>query len=802
MGLKEEKPKFSLSKWYKGKMQKRKERAEIERSLESGPLRMITFMFTLVAMALGMSFLPLFPQPLPIFIAVLVAFVTFKKPLFGMPVGGAIIGLGLIYHLADLYFISFLGDTIVRVAFIVIWMALFVVLPLVFHNYRSAIAIDLGILAAVMLFFSSTFFLAIPLLLVSAVFFKKRVGISVVYYALISVPLQIMQYFQYTVLPIVRDDWWLEPGSSPPLFVPLNSIFKDLTASMAQFRLYDTSKIIYQIAGQTTWVPDWQGRTIQDALKQYVDSVPGMLMFVVIVVGLALTLVFFTSILVKEGLIGRGDKLFPCFTATIGAALFFILLGALQRPLAFTANITGVTMVLGTLATLLFTAPVAFIDYTPKQRATISEITQKARSLMDKLRVFEDQVNNVKENIPVTVTPVEGKLFIIKDTLEDIINKTTMRYYEQSEMDTKFTQLDAIGKDIDALISELNVTLGEYQIFANCQFSDWMGKLRDGGLQLQTAIKTDYQQEMPLEERIESIKAILEGGRALTKEVLQTAEPIYGIIRPLYDPSLPDKSQAVEFAAKKISTKEAPWLAIEALYTALNNWKKQYGADILASMKYLRDSLAPIANLNSQTEVLPPILAGNMPKVLDYAQKAEAMKSSVQSKSEREASNILELVTLRDEIKAFLDISRDVLSILYRRLTAEEEEIEHLLPTQDYLWDKNDTLKGRLKTAVDVLSHPYKFRINQIMENLPTYLSYVDESLQTIAVYTERKEFLLNYPTAEIAIEGLLKQKKRLSPKDLPFQPKFAGEYLRLYYSQRFGEFSFDKENFLLTRRT
>ena len=78
-----------------------------------------------------------------------------------------------------------------------------------------------------------------------------------------------MQYYQYTVLPIVRSDWWLAPGSSPPLLVPLTSIGKDLSSSMSQFRLYDMSKVIYDIAGQTTWIPDWTGRTIGDAVTQY-----------------------------------------------------------------------------------------------------------------------------------------------------------------------------------------------------------------------------------------------------------------------------------------------------------------------------------------------------------------------------------------------------------------------------------------------------------------------------------------------------------------------------------------------------
>ena len=222
--------------WYQTRKQKRKENEELERHLESPALKMVTFLFTAIAMGVGMSILPLFPQPLPIFLAILVAFITFKIPRVGMPIGGVIIGLGLMYHLAQLYFISFLGDMQVRVAFIVIWMILFVVPPALFNRYKSALATDFGILAVTALFIGPLYFLAIPILLASAVFFKKYVSLSIIYFVLLSVPLQIMQYFQYTVLPIVRSDWWIEPGSAPPLLVPLTSIGKDLASSMSQFR--------------------------------------------------------------------------------------------------------------------------------------------------------------------------------------------------------------------------------------------------------------------------------------------------------------------------------------------------------------------------------------------------------------------------------------------------------------------------------------------------------------------------------------------------------------------------------------
>jgi len=793
-----------LKSWYETQKQKRKETEEEERKSESTTLKMITFLVTLVAMAVGMSVLPLFPMPIPIFLAVLVAFVVYQYPIVGMPIGGAVIGLGLLYHLASLYFISFLGSIQVRVGFVVFYMVLFVGLPVIFHHYKSVLAIDLGILAVAALFSSSAFFLAIPLILASAVYFKKYVSLTVIYYALISVPLQIVQYFQFTVEPIVRTDWWNTPGSSPPLFTSLSQIFSSLSSSMSQFRLYDTSQVVYAITGQLTWTPNFHGRTLSAALSQYLDSAPGIIMFIIIVVGLALGLIFFARLLsdLGGGSGGFSDKIFPVFTATIAAALFFILLTALSQPLAFTTDANASTLVFGTFATLLFTLPVVFMDTTPKQTATAQQINDKLKGLLSKVTVLSDQISNVKTNIPVNVSAPEGKILVMQDQLEDTLKKLENHFYETAELNQKFADAEKLDKELDGISSELNTILAEYQIFASCEYSNWIGKLEDSGLEVKSTLNSDFQKEMPLDARIEAIKQILEAGRNLAKDVMQIAEPIYSIVRSLYDPSLPEKSRAIEFTTQKLEQKEAPWIALEALYTSLNNWSRQYGAEILASMRYLKDSLTPIANLSAENEFLPPVFGDNLSKVLDYAKKAEGMKLLVGKKVEKEKLNIVDVVSLKDDLQIFLGIAKDVLFMLYSELVSEEDTIDRLLPTKDYFWETNSTLRERLKKATETLANPSNYKINQIMENLPKTLSYVDEAVQTLVVYSERREFLLNYPTAEAAIEEQLKTKKRLTPEDLPFQPRFAGEYLKLYYTQRFSDYSFDKENMQLTKKT
>ena len=91
-----------------------------ERALEPRRLRVLTFAVTFVSMAMGLSFIPLFPQPLPILISFMVAAVTYGYPQVGMPIGCGVIGLALMYQLSALNFVSMLSDNpIVRAAVIV-----------------------------------------------------------------------------------------------------------------------------------------------------------------------------------------------------------------------------------------------------------------------------------------------------------------------------------------------------------------------------------------------------------------------------------------------------------------------------------------------------------------------------------------------------------------------------------------------------------------------------------------------------------------------------------------------------------
>ena len=783
----------------KEEKEKPEKKAKKEKEITPEPefFKLLILPITLASMLLGLSIMPLFPQPLPAILAVLIAFLTYKKPRIGMPIGGLTIGLGLMYNLSKMNFILMLGEPEIRGAFVFVFLFLFTALPLIFHSRKAVISINLGIIAAISLFFSQTYFLAIPLIFTAIVLFKKISFLTAIYYALISVPLQVMQYLNL-VLPIEKWDWWVEPGTSPPIYVPLTEIFKDVQESMFQFRLYDTSKVVYSISDQITGTPPVMQRNLLEILSHYFDSLPGIILFLFMVIGIVSAFVFLTRTFLAKSNISHGERLLPILSATVGVALFFLLASGLQVPLAFRVDINGAQMAIATFATLIFTLPTFLIDYTPKTTTTIDMIMEKAKDLKAKLQIFEDELDEVKRSLPISCGPFEVKMLMIKDKLNDVLSKTSARLSEASEINAIFNELDSLSHEIDNLAMELNVSVGEYQIFVNCEYSKWFGMFKDIGLETEVTVKTAFQKEAPLETRINQIKEVLEGGRSLANETIKVAAQIYEVMKSFYDPDLPEESQSIAFAQKKLDEKATPWIALDALFTSLNNWYKQYKVQISKSADHLQNSLASIANLSTKSERLLPVLGDDYPKMMENAKKAENIKIGIGKKT----LNVINVLTIKDVFHSSLGIAREVLSILYEKLKSKEKAIEILAPSEDFLWEKNDALMKQMTSAMEVTSKSSNVKLSEVLESLPKFLSYVDGCVETIVLYNEMEELLLNYPIAEMAVEDLFRQKKYISAKDLPFGPKYAEEYLKLFYSQRYREFSFDKTNMLLTKKT
>ena len=352
----------------------------------------------------------------------------------------------------------------------------------------------------------------------------------------------------------------------------------------------------------------------------------------------------------------QAETLFPALTAAGVTAMFFLFLTVLQHPLAFSAQIDGLRMAIGTLSTLIFAVPAALFNYAPKKKAEIEKnskiVMVKAQGLMAKLQFVEALIGKVKGSVPVDVNATETKMVIIKDKLNEILTRTTAGRYKVPELYEKIKELDkdlAVG--IDNLSSELNVTLEQYQLNLNYEYTTWIRKLQELGYEVKDPAKIEFQKEQLPEARIDYISALLAAGRLLANEVLQLTERVYDVIRSLYDPTLPVESRTIAYVKEKLEEKTAPWIACDALVIALNNWKKQYSRDISKSIESLQESLGSLANLTAQSKTLPAVLGEKFPKVMEEAKRAEDAKAELEKKT----INILNITRLQRCLAVFIE---------------------------------------------------------------------------------------------------------------------------------------------------
>jgi hypothetical protein len=184
-------------------------------------------------------------------------------------------------------------------------------------------------------------------------------------------------------------------------------------------------------------------------------------------------------------------------------------------------------------------------------------------------------------------------------------------------------------------------------------------------------------------------------------------------------------------------------------------------------------------------------------KISALVQNAEGIKIGIEEKS----MNATEITIIGSVFETSLNMAKDLLTTLNDEMLKKEKAIESLLPKKNYLWEKNITLKERMASAVEMVSNPERYGLKQTLENLPKFLSNLDECVATIVAYSERKELLLNYPTAETAIENQLGTGNQVFAHDLPFEAKHSEEFLKLFYSHKYPDFSFDEENMVLARK-
>ena len=847
--------------------------------------KLVTFIINMISMSLGFILIPLLPTPLPYIVAFLVAYATYKDKPYGMMAGSLLISLGLIYHLSRIGFFQIFQSPLMKIFILSIIIAPFAVCPAVISNNLHIIAIDMGIIAVALLFFEQSFYLAIPLILVFATIYKGRgIALTFIYYAFISIPLQVIQYLKT-----------YQEGVFPPLYTPLNLIYSEIQGSLSYINLDELQKVFNSISEiflsrgferyvievpdyivenfstylvtdyvdyirsielpvsyapsyfidsfmqfVSTYIPTYENSAIQtyinstlpsfvtqnldpdvwaalpsvgsgvlqiqveelfplyvnqvfqayfrEATRQLLNSVPGILFFLVIMMGFISAITLLNMNMpdpVKESVIpGKYVDfviyLLPIFVAAVTNLIFFVSIDKLQQPLAFQATVNQAIIMNSTIFTVLFSAPVSFSKYLFDIRE-VKEV--RTVSLMDecdyqqkKLERLLELVNRMRTPVPDNFIDLKTRMLIALDEVKEI-KFSTESAKELKEIDDNIRRIyNGLKENVESFETQLDVALRDYYIKTKFEYLEAAGEIMDLGLGVEAPVLPDLDFDASLEEKLDHIDGVIEAGRVLVEALIDTSDKIYEIISSLFEPNLPKDSATLTISREKLEEDE-PWVIIDAILISLKNWEKQYSDDIVNATRPINDSVETVVQLSRRRSSLSSLLGEKYEEIRQLSERVESRNFS----SDDENLRVLKVILIRDTILNTVDVVGKIIGILYYHIKDLEFNINLLLPREDFEWNRNLTLTERMSQSLEVINNYEQYRIDELISHLYRVLSYIDEAVDTIEYYNERKEMLLNYPVFEKKITRILDEKDEVKLVELGVSEKYGREYLKMY---------------------
>ncbi|MEM3069385.1 MAG: hypothetical protein QW638_00590 [Candidatus Bathyarchaeia archaeon] len=766
-------------------------------------IKIFTFSVSFAALSMGLSFIPLLPQPIPLIISFIISFLILNNRREGMIIGSFLIGLGLIYHMSRINLILILGSTETKLLFLSILIVFFLFTPIIAKIYEDIIAISVGIIAASMLFFNQTYFFAIPLIIVFAGIYKKqRIWLTLSYYAVISIPIQIMQYIKY----IYNEEY----HTPPPLYVPLLEIFNDIQESMKKISINEISRVLEIIAGQFKSRTDSSLRFMINAISEYLNSFPGVIFFLIIMFSLVSITAYIISnslkIIESMEITKKYSKFLEIFfsviTVTIITTLFYIFLIILQEPLSYMAEINIFNMMMGIIGTFITTIPISFINYEMKISTIIEKrseiIRRKSEKFIENLKDFNELMRKISNNIPIKIDSLISEAASIKEKLVDILDNIEYGVYGLNELERKILAIDTeINDEVLNLYKKLNTLLNEYYRNESYEFNTLLDNYKKIGIEINDEIFINYKDDEEIEAKIEKIRMILNKEWKLTEKITGTYEKIYNILRNYYDPSLPEENSTLTIAKQKIQERQFPCVILEAIYISINNLETQYSKEITNTLNRLIELMGSTKKIYTNNEKSKILCNEINDRLIAIEKKVNNLKEIL----EENVFKITKIIEVNEIVNDYIKVYKEIFQIIYDEITLKENHIEKLAINEGIKFIKNDQVKDKIIYILEILRKLPIYNINETITNLEKFLMQVDECFEIIFNYNETEEILLNYEISESIMKKLLKEKGLIKINELPFKEEIARKYMEIYSEKHKKDVLYDSEKLIIYRR-
>ncbi|MCH8022983.1 MAG: hypothetical protein IH932_04485, partial [Thaumarchaeota archaeon] len=479
----------------------------------------------------------------------------------------------------------------------------------------------------------------------------------------------------------------------------------------------------------------------------------------------------------------------------IGTLLFFYLIGALQQPFGYNTALSSVEFALGGVVSLAagFSLFMGYhlIDRRVGLVALQFSIREMGARIIDESSKTLQMIQGGESRI-ISLSLHDQKSRILEIRHEVETGLETFMNMGRKDAHLKLRRFRALAntladKQVDTryeLINQYNVALEQYQEASKLGQS--VGIEPPGSLSSPTKETiTTLDNEGILQAHI----GLLEAMSMYVEKIVDSTGKALQTIQSQFDPKYTIASLEI---SRNFIEQQNPKAALDACIESLQLMNKRFG----------KTGVDLLSKILSATEELQPVLQTKILQLADeFGDDAYEKELSIirELASEKDKVTIRETILDATEIAQMRDlISRsliEMVSALMERLHEIENKLDHTLP-KAFDWGRRAHIYPIAEKMVADLGSDVSGK--EFLETVKIATSDLKSILEVLDEYITAVEFVNNYTTADALISRIFAKNGRVRSDDLPFN--FETKFLRLFMLKNKG-FDLKEDGELLVQK-
>lgn len=760
-----------------------------------------------VIIASSITVIPLLPFGQSIFLAgvLSVAFIitSVKRPKL-MAALCAIAALGLMfYQMAYLGFFDALYNMgmLAQTGAIVWSLGMLLSVLFILDTPYKALSALIGLLA-LFLMFTPGYYLAIPAILVSFLASPKfNPWLSVFYYMSTYLPFQIISFSMEKAEQLVSEGFM---ELAPAIYAKV-TIYEHVNPPLSALTLDDLTKAFSLHAGGIS------AQAIINSMLVYINSSIAFAAFLLFIVAsfavakLALkSTVFFASF---KSICRYAETAAKGSAMLFSIALFHTLTTSLSSPLNYVADLNDLTLTYSMLFAVVAGFSVLFsnlgLSVIESQESFKESLRELLSSIERECEKLTSVVKDIKGVLPATeVSPVERKALLLLDKVKS--TRSRLKLTGILKLKSISQAAEGIKAELDEVKGTLNASLTSTYIRRAMDFNEVAEWAESIGLKtpppegVVLKVSEEEVSSWSEEKKVFSLTSLNKAAGDLANKLLELYDQVYKVVRDMVDPSLPSINTGYSIVKAYIDQGDV-WLALREVKEHLSGFERRYSGrlrdlrervlELLRNfeVKFAESQLAPLMNMLGREA---------FKEELKLLEAVSSIKDSLTTTGE-----ISEIVKMNVVLNELYNKSVELLNKIYEKVRWAEEVVDEKTPVSGYDWGKDAEFYNNVQEFLNGASYN-PFKAQSILDSCKqALLELAPRGLMVLRKYFAMRELMSNYPIAEYVIMSELSKKGSVMLSELPFSSEYGREYMRLFFTRHFSEYSLDTRNWTLKRR-